>query len=71
MTAKKKNPNAVALGRRGGEARAERLSPDELSVIGKKGAEARLKNLGGSERQQIAVKAALARWAKAKKKGAK
>jgi hypothetical protein len=63
----KKNPNAVALGRRGGRARAERLSADELSAIGKKGAKARLKSTGSSERREIALKAAKARWAKARK----
>ena len=63
----KKNPNAVALGSRGGKARAERLSADELSAIGKKGAKARLKSVSSSERQKIALKAAKTRWAKAKK----
>jgi hypothetical protein len=67
MKAKKKNPNAVALGSRGGKARAERLSADELSSIGKKGAKARLKSLGSSERKEIARNAANARWAKARK----
>jgi hypothetical protein len=67
MATRKKDPNAVALGSRGGKARAERLSADELSAIGKKGAQARLKNLGSSERQEIALKAAKARWAKARK----
>ena len=62
-----KNPNAVALGSRGGKARAERLSADELSAIGKKGATARLKSVGRSERQDIARKAVEARWAKARK----
>lgn len=49
---KKKNPNAVALGKlggsKGGKIRAARLSPQE--------------------RSQIARKAVLARWAKAKEK---
>ena len=67
MGARKKNPNAVALGSRGGKARAERLSANELSAIGKKGAKARLKSLGSSQRQEIALKAANARWAKARK----
>jgi hypothetical protein len=64
---KKKNPNAVALGSRGGKARAEQLSPEELSAIGKKGAKARLKSTGSSERREIALKAAKARWAKVRK----
>jgi hypothetical protein len=67
MRTKKKNPNAVALGSRGGKARAERLSADELSAIGKKGAKERLKSLSSSQRQEIARKAVEARWAKARK----
>ncbi len=67
MGAKKKDPNAVALGSRGGKARAERLSADELSAIGKKGAKERLKSLSSSQRQEIARKAVKARWAKAKR----
>jgi hypothetical protein len=67
MVAKKKNPNAVALGSRGGKARAKQLSADELSAIGKKGAEARLRNVSSSERRDIARKAVNARWAKARK----
>jgi len=71
MAAKRKNPNAIALGSRGGKARAKRLSADELSAIGKKGARARLKSLGPSERQEIARTAVKARWAKARKVGEK
>jgi len=67
MGVKKKNPNAVALGSRGGKARAERLSADELSDIGKKGAKERLKSLSSSQRQEIARKAVKTRWAKARK----
>jgi hypothetical protein len=67
MVAKKKNPNAVALGSKGGKARAEQLSADELSAIGKKGAKARLRSVSSSERQDIARKAVNARWAKARK----
>ena len=67
MGAKKKNPNAVALGGRGGKARAKSLSADELSTIGKKGAEGRLQHLSAGKREQIARKAAAARWNKAKK----
>ena len=44
-----KNPAAVALGRRGGKkggpARAEKLSKEQLSEIGKKGAAARWRKL--------------------------
>jgi hypothetical protein len=43
--AKRKNPAAVALGRKGGlkggKARAEKLSPEELSEQGRKAVEAR------------------------------
>lgn len=67
MGTKKKNPNAVALGSRGGKARAEQLSAEELSAIGKKGAKARLKSTGSNERREIALKAAKARWAKVRK----
>jgi hypothetical protein len=65
----KKNVNAVALGSRGGKARAGNLSFAELSAIGKKGATARLKNLPAAERKEIARKAAAARWRKAKQRG--
>jgi hypothetical protein len=36
-----KDPNAAALGKKGGLARAKKLSAKELKDIGKKGAEAR------------------------------
>jgi len=38
---RKKDPAAVKLGRKGGKARATRLSREELSRIGKEGARAR------------------------------
>jgi hypothetical protein len=44
MMKTKKNKAAVALGRRGGEARARKLSATELSRIGRKGAQVRWKN---------------------------
>ncbi len=69
MRAKKKDPNAVALGRKGGKARAANLSASELSRIGKKGAKARFGGLSAAERREIARKTVLARWAKAKRKG--
>ncbi len=62
MTAKRKDPNAMALGSKGGKARAKRLSAEELSAIGKKGAEARQQRVSASKREQIARKAAAARW---------
>lgn len=47
---RRKNPAAVALGRRGGlkggKARAEALSPEERSAIAKRAAEARWKQNG-------------------------
>ncbi len=50
--AKKKNPNAVALGKLGGS----------------KGGKIRAERLTAEERREIARKAVLARWAKAKQK---
>ena len=50
--AKKKNPNAVALGKLGGS----------------KGGKIRAAKLTAEERSEIARKAVLARWAKAKQK---
>lgn len=41
--AKKKNPAAVKLGRKGGLARAKNLSKEQLSKIGKKGGRPRKK----------------------------
>ncbi len=75
---KKKNPHAVALGRLGGKkgglARAAKLSPERLSEIGRKAMEARWSRLSPEERTKQtrnAVKAMLAKRAqkqKAKKK---
>lgn len=67
MGSKKKNPNAVALGSRGGKARAEKLSASALTAIGKKGAKARARKVSAPERSEIARKAVLARWARARK----
>ena len=63
MGTKKKNSNAVALGSRGGKARAKKMSADALSAIGKKGANARFRSLDAGERKDIARKAAKTRWA--------
>ena len=57
-----KNKAAVALGRLGGKARAERLSKDELSKIAMKGVKARKTKLSPKRRKEIAQKAAAARW---------
>jgi len=40
---RRKSTAAVSLGRKGGKARAESLTPEELSAIGRKGALARWK----------------------------
>jgi general stress protein YciG len=66
----RKNPHAVALGRMGGKARAEALTPEELANIGKKGGKkggkARAQALTPEQRSEISRKAAAARWAKRK-----
>lgn len=67
----KKNPHAVALGKlggaKGGRARAENLSAEELSEIGRKGGEVggqrRAEALTEKQRKEIAKKAAAKRWA--------
>jgi hypothetical protein len=67
-----KNPHAVALGRlggkKGGKARAENLTAEELSVIGRTagliGGKARAAALTPKRRSEIAKKAAAARWGK-------
>ncbi len=55
MMGKRKNPNAVALGRRGG------------LKGGQKGGKARWEGVSKEQRQAIAQKAAFARWGRAKK----
>ncbi len=69
----RKNPAAVALGRLGGRARAEKLSAEEQSEIGRKaglvGGRRRAEVLSAAERKAIAKKAIAARWAKQKSKG--
>ena len=73
----KKNPHAVALGRlgglKGGPARAEQLSREELSAIGRKaglvGGKRRAEALTAKRRQEIAQKAAKARWGKQETRG--
>jgi len=64
---KKKDPNAVALGSKGGKARAKKVSAEKLSAIGKKGANARFQILDESKRREIARKAAEARWGSRRK----
>jgi hypothetical protein len=60
----KKNPNAVALGRLGGKARAENLSDAQITEIASKGGRARAEKLSPAERRRIAMKAVRAREAK-------
>ena len=62
-----KDPNAVALGRKGGKARAKTQSASALSAIGRKGAKAREQTLTAGERSRIARIAAKARWEKERK----
>jgi hypothetical protein len=62
MGISKKDPNAVALGSKGGKARAKKMSAEALSAIGRKGAKARFQSLDASRRRDIARKAAQSRW---------
>jgi hypothetical protein len=66
--ARKKNPAAVALGKLGGKARAEKLSDQERSDIAKKAVAARNKKLSATERRRIALLAVQARERKRKRK---
>ena len=65
----KKNPNAVALGKLGGIARASSLSKAERSAIAKKGAAARNASLSAPDRRRIAKLAVAARERKRKLSG--
>ena len=67
MAAKRKDPNAVALGSKGGKARASSLSASRLSEIGKQGASARMEQISQARRREIARNAVKARWAKKRK----
>lgn len=69
MGAKKKDPNAVALGSRGGKARAKSLTAEERSAIAKKAGKARSQSISSKKRADIARNAAQARWENAKPKG--
>jgi len=68
MTAKK-NPNAVALGKLGGKARAASLSATERSEAASKAGKARSKQLSAAERSRIAKLAVQARERKRKAQG--
>jgi hypothetical protein len=65
----KKNPNAVALGKLGGIARASSLSNAERSAIAKKAAAARNASLCAADRMRIAKLAVAARERKRKLSG--
>ena len=67
--ATKKNPNAVALGKLGGKARASSLSQAERSAIASKAAAARNAKLSAAERSRIAKLAVQARERKQRPKG--
>ena len=56
-----KNPNAVALGKLGGKARAASLSPAERSEAASKAGKARNQQLSAAERSRIAKLAVQAR----------
>lgn len=71
MVRKRKDPHAVALGKRGGEARAKKLSAAELSAIGRAGAAARMRALTAAERSRIAKIAVEAREQKRKQRAGK
>ena len=66
-----KNPNAVALGRLGGVARAKNLSRSERIAGAKKAVAARNAKLSAAERSEIARLGAQARERNRKKKGGK
>src|SRR5271166_6787250 len=68
MTAKK-NPNAVALGKLGGKARAASLSATERSEAASKAGKARSEKLSAAERSRIAKLAVQARERKRKTQG--
>jgi hypothetical protein len=58
---RKKNLHAQALGSLGGKARAEQLSPSEITKIASKGGKARAEKLSASDRKRIAENAVAAR----------
>jgi uncharacterized protein YaiL (DUF2058 family) len=65
---KRKNPAAVALGRLGGKkgglARARKLSRSERQSIATKAGKARMKTLSKAQRSALAKKAIAARWSR-------
>jgi hypothetical protein len=68
LKSKKKNQNAVALGRLGGKARAANLTVKELSEAARKAGQARKTKLSDAQRRRVAKAAAAARWSQKGKK---
>jgi hypothetical protein len=66
--AHKKNPNAQALGRLGGKARAKNLSDAQNAKIASKGGKARAAKLKPAQRRRIAKLAVAARESRRKGK---
>jgi hypothetical protein len=65
-----KNPHAAALGKLGGKARMEALSPAERINLSKKGGRERAKRLSAAERSRIAKLAVRARERKRRERKA-
>ena len=63
-----KNPNAVALGKLGGKARAEKLTPQRRAEIARNAGLARNVKLSAAKRSQIAKLAVAARERKRKQR---
>lgn len=63
---KKKNPAAVALGRRGGlkggKARMAKLSAEARSELARKAGKARMTGLSAADRSKLGRKAITTRW---------
>lgn len=64
----RKNAAAQELGRRGGKARAQSLTSDELAEIGRKGATKRWAGMTPEERREATAPAVAARRKKARKR---
>jgi hypothetical protein len=66
--AQKKNPNAVALGKLGGKARAKKLSSEQRAEIARNAGLARNVKLSAAKRSEIAKLAVEARERKRKQR---
>lgn len=71
MGRKKPNPHAQALGKKGGAARAKKLSDAEIAKIASKGGKARAAKLSAPELSRIAKLAVAARERKRREKEGK